>query len=153
MRFLHTSDWHVGRTIRNRSRMDEHRAVFAEIVEIARREQVDAVLVTGDVFHERRPPLAAEELVAQTLAQLARDNIVSVVIVGGSPADTVVFGRAGRVAIVLVVVVVVVVIVVNCMILNGVGRNGSVGKVGHGGNGMEDTLRVVVEDDLQQSIV
>lgn len=82
MRFLHTSDWHVGRTIRNRSRMDEHRAVFAEIADIARREQVDAVLVTGDVFHERRPPLAAEELVAQTLAQLARDNIVSVVIPG-----------------------------------------------------------------------
>ena len=82
MKFLHTSDWHVGRTIRNRSRMDEHRAVFAEIVDIARREQVDAVLVTGDVFHERRPPLAAEELVAHTLAQLARDNIVSVVIPG-----------------------------------------------------------------------
>ena len=82
MRFLHTSDWHVGRTIRNRSRMDEHRAVFAEIVDIAKREQVDAVLVTGDVFHERRPPLAAEELVAHTLAQLARENIVSVVIPG-----------------------------------------------------------------------
>ena len=62
--------------------MDEHRAVFAEIVEIARRERVDAVLVTGDVFHERRPPLAAEELVARTLAQLARENIVSVVIPG-----------------------------------------------------------------------
>ena len=82
MKFLHTSDWHVGRTIRNRSRMDEHREVFAEIVDIAKREQVDAVLVTGDVFHERRPPLAAEELVAHTLAQLARANIVSVVIPG-----------------------------------------------------------------------
>ena len=82
MKFLHTSDWHVGRTIRKRSRMDEHRAVFAEIVDIAKREQVDAVLVTGDIFHEQRPPLAAEELVAHTLAQLARDNIVSVVIPG-----------------------------------------------------------------------
>ena len=82
MKFLHTSDWHVGRTIRSRSRMDEHQAVFAELIDIARREQVDAVLVTGDIFHERRPPLAAEELVAQTLAQLARENIVSVVIPG-----------------------------------------------------------------------
>ena len=82
MKFLHTSDWHVGRTIRNRSRMDEHRAVFADIVDIAKREQVDAVLVTGDIFHEKRPPLAAEELVARTLAQLAGENIVSVVIPG-----------------------------------------------------------------------
>ena len=82
MKFLHTSDWHVGRTIRNRSRADEHRAVFAEIIDIATHEQVDAVLVTGDVFHERRPPIGAEELVAQTLAELAQAQIPSVVIPG-----------------------------------------------------------------------
>lgn len=82
MKFLHTSDWHVGRTIRNRSRMDEHRAVFAEIVDIAKQEQVDAVLVTGDIFHERRPSLEAQELVAETLAELARQRIPSVLIPG-----------------------------------------------------------------------
>lgn len=82
MKFLHTSDWHVGRTIRNRSRIEEHRAVFAEIIEMAKGEQVDAVLVTGDIFHERRPSLEAQELVAETLAKLARDHIPSVVIPG-----------------------------------------------------------------------
>jgi DNA repair protein SbcD/Mre11 len=35
MRILHTSDWHVGRTIRGRSRADEHRAVLAEIAGLA----------------------------------------------------------------------------------------------------------------------
>src|SRR5262245_24863842 len=82
MKFLHTSDWHVGRTIRNRSRIDEHRAVFAEIIDIAKQEQVDAVLVTGDIFHERRPALEAQELVAETLAELARERIPSVLIPG-----------------------------------------------------------------------
>lgn len=82
MKFLHTSDWHVGRTIRNHSRIDEHRAVFTEIIDIAKREQVDAVLVTGDIFHERRPSLEAQELVAQTLATLAGYQIPSVVIPG-----------------------------------------------------------------------
>jgi len=82
MRFLHTSDWHVGRTIRNLSRIEEHQAVFAEIIDIAKREQVDAVLMTGDIFHERRPPLAAEEIVAQMLADLARAGIPSVLIPG-----------------------------------------------------------------------
>ena len=82
MKFLHTSDWHVGRTIRNLSRAEEHRAVLAEIVDIAKYEKVDAVLITGDVFHERRPPLEAEELVAQTLADLARARIPSVMIPG-----------------------------------------------------------------------
>lgn len=82
MKFLHTSDWHVGRTIRNRSRQEEHRAVFAEISDIARQEHVDAVLVTGDIFHERRPSLEAQELVAETLAELACAQIPSVVIPG-----------------------------------------------------------------------
>jgi exonuclease SbcD len=82
MKFLHTSDWHVGRTIRNRSRSDEHRAVFAEIIDIAQHEQVDAVLLTGDIFHERRPALEAQELLAETLAELARKQIPSVVIPG-----------------------------------------------------------------------
>jgi exonuclease SbcD len=82
MKFLHTSDWHVGRTIRSRSRLDEHRAVFAEMVDIAAHEQIDAVLVTGDIFHERRPSLEAQELVAETLAELARRRIPSVLIPG-----------------------------------------------------------------------
>ncbi|MCS6925269.1 MAG: exonuclease SbcCD subunit D [Candidatus Binatia bacterium] len=82
MRFLHTADWHVGRTIRHRSRLDEHRAVLDEIIDIATREHVDAVCVTGDVFHERRPPLDAQELVAETFAELARRRIPVVVIPG-----------------------------------------------------------------------
>src|SRR6266849_4599988 len=94
MKFLHTSDWHVGRTIRNRSRQDEHRDVFAEIIDIARQEHVDAVFVTGDIFHERRPSLEAQELVATTLAELARAQIPSVVI-PGNHADQVLSAAEG----------------------------------------------------------
>ncbi len=35
MKFLHTADWHVGKTLKGRSRLDEQRAVLAEIVDIA----------------------------------------------------------------------------------------------------------------------
>jgi hypothetical protein len=38
MRFLHTSDWHVGKTLKGRSRLDEQRAVLGEIVGIAREQ-------------------------------------------------------------------------------------------------------------------
>ena len=44
MRLLHTSDWHVGKTIKGNSRIDEHRAVLTEIVGIAKQEDVDIVL-------------------------------------------------------------------------------------------------------------
>jgi DNA repair protein SbcD/Mre11 len=82
MRFLHTSDWHVGRTIRARSRQSEHEAVLREIIDIAKDQQVDAVLVTGDVFEHRIPPGGAEKLVAETLAELAKEKIPSIVIPG-----------------------------------------------------------------------
>ena len=55
MKFLHTSDWHVGKGLRGRSRHDEHREVLAEIVDIARREQVDAVLIAGDLYDSSVP--------------------------------------------------------------------------------------------------
>jgi exonuclease SbcD len=82
MKFLHTSDWHVGRTIRTRSRQSEHEAVFQEIIAIAKDQQVDAVLISGDIFEHRIPPGGAEKLVAETLAELARERIASIVIPG-----------------------------------------------------------------------
>ena len=60
MRFLHTSDWHVGKTIGGRSRSDEHRAVLAEILDIGRRERIDCLLVSGDVFESAVPGADAE---------------------------------------------------------------------------------------------
>ena len=45
MRFLHTSDWHLGRSIRGRSRIDESARVLDEVVGIARDEAVDVVLI------------------------------------------------------------------------------------------------------------
>ena len=50
MRLLHTSDWHVGRTIRGRSRAHEFETALGEVVGIAVQEDVDAVLVAGDLY-------------------------------------------------------------------------------------------------------
>ena len=50
MKLLHTSDWHVGKAIRGASRADEHRAVLDEIAAIAAAEDVDLVVVAGDLF-------------------------------------------------------------------------------------------------------
>ena len=70
MRFLHTSDWHVGKTLRGRSRLAEQSAVLAEIVDIARREQVDAVLIAGDLYDVSAPSAESQQLVVQALLAL-----------------------------------------------------------------------------------
>ena len=82
MRFLHTGDWHVGKTLRGRSRADEHRAVLKEIAELARDEKVDIVLVAGDLFDSASPTAESEEIVYGALLELARASEWVVVISG-----------------------------------------------------------------------
>jgi len=82
MRFLHTGDWHVGKTLRGRSRAEEHRAVLHEIAEVARDEKVDIVLVAGDLFDSASPTAESEEIVYEALLALAEVSEWVVVIAG-----------------------------------------------------------------------
>ena len=82
MKILHTADWHVGRTIRGRSRADEHRAVLAEIVEVATRRQVDLVIVAGDQFDVQAPSPEAEQIVWKAMQDLAA--VAPVVAIAGN---------------------------------------------------------------------
>ena len=82
MRILHTSDWHVGRTIRGRGRANEHRAVLTEIAGIAAKEGVDLILVAGDLFDVVAPSPESEQIVFRALLDLA--DIAPVVAVAGN---------------------------------------------------------------------
>lgn len=82
MRFLHTADWHVGKLLRSRSRLDEQEAVLQEILDIARREKVDCVLAAGDLFESQAPSPEAERLVYQFFAELLAAGIQAVIIGG-----------------------------------------------------------------------
>lgn len=79
MRFLHTADWHVGKTLRGRSRADEHRAVLGEIATIADERAVDTVLVAGDLFETAAPSPESEQIVYQALLALSKERPVVVV--------------------------------------------------------------------------
>ena len=70
MRFLHTSDWHLGRSL-HRADLREAQAAFLDhLVETARSERVDAVLVAGDVYDRAIPPVDAVALYEDALARL-----------------------------------------------------------------------------------
>lgn len=59
MRILHTSDWHIGATLKGQSRMAEQIAVFGELVELAKTERPDLIIVAGDLFETAAPSAAA----------------------------------------------------------------------------------------------
>ncbi len=82
MKLLHTSDWHVGKTLKGINRLDEQRAVLAQIVEVARREQVDAVLLAGDLYDTSAPSADAQQLVVKTLLALRKTGAEVIAIAG-----------------------------------------------------------------------
>lgn len=82
MRFLHTGDWHVGRTIRGRSRLDEFAAALSQIVDIATTEAIDCVLVSGDLHDQRAVTPDADRLIFETFIALNEAGVPVVAIPG-----------------------------------------------------------------------
>jgi len=82
MRFLHTADWHAGKLLRGRSRLDELEAIGAELLDLAGRERVDCLLFSGDLFDSQAPAPDAERLVYHFFAELVSRQIHAVVIAG-----------------------------------------------------------------------
>lgn len=84
MKLLHTSDWHLGKRLDDFSRFEEQQAVMAEICDIADREQVDAVLVAGDLFDTFNPPTEAVDLFYKTLKRLSKNGLRPVIAIAGN---------------------------------------------------------------------
>lgn len=82
MRFLHTSDWHLGRSFHRVSMLDAQAAFLDHLVATVRERDVDAVLVAGDVYDRAVPPLAAVELFDEALHRLAAAGVPTVMISG-----------------------------------------------------------------------
>ncbi|WP_407344940.1 exonuclease SbcCD subunit D [Pengzhenrongella phosphoraccumulans] len=78
MRLLHTSDWHLGRTLHGVDLLEHQAAFLDHLVELTRSEGVDAVLVAGDVYDRAVPPVEAVTLLSETLARLSEHAVVVV---------------------------------------------------------------------------
>ncbi|MBW1603303.1 exonuclease SbcCD subunit D [Streptomyces sp. JJ66] len=82
MRLLHTSDWHLGRSLHRVSLLEAQAAFLDHLVETVRAERVDAVLVAGDVYDRAVPPLPAVALFDDVLHRLAALGVPVVMISG-----------------------------------------------------------------------
>jgi exonuclease SbcD len=82
MRLLHTSDWHLGRTLHGVDLLDHQAAYLDHLVELARAEAVDAVLVSGDVYDRAIPSVEAVAVLADALARLS--EVTTVVVTSGN---------------------------------------------------------------------
>jgi exonuclease SbcD len=84
MKILHTADWHLGKRLERFDRSAEQRAVLAEICQIADREDVDAVLIAGDLYDTFNPPIEATDNFYHHLKRLSAHGRRAVVAIAGN---------------------------------------------------------------------
>ncbi|MFH7321253.1 exonuclease SbcCD subunit D C-terminal domain-containing protein [Desulfurivibrio sp. D14AmB] len=84
MRILHTSDWHIGRTLYGRKRYEEFEAFLAWLTETIQQNAIDALLVAGDIFDTSTPSNRAQEIYYRFLCRVAASSCRHVVVVAGN---------------------------------------------------------------------
>ncbi|CZF85384.1 Nuclease SbcCD subunit D [Grimontia celer] len=83
MKILHTSDWHLGQNFFTKSRKQEHQAFLDWLLQEIDKNQIDAVIVAGDVFDTGSPPSYAREMYNQFVVSISQRNC-SLVVLGGN---------------------------------------------------------------------
>ena len=84
MNLLHTSDWHLGRTLYGKKRDDEFTAFLDWLLQTIEKEAIDVLIVAGDVFDTSAPSHFAQKLYYQFLCQVAASSCRHVVVIAGN---------------------------------------------------------------------
>lgn len=84
MKILHTSDWHLGRSLYGRKRYDEFDAFLTWLLNTINTESVDILLVAGDIFDTSTPSNRAQQLYYQFLWQVSQSYCRHVVVIAGN---------------------------------------------------------------------
>lgn len=93
MKFLHLGDLHIGKRLNNISLLEDQRYILGQILDIAREERPDAVLIAGDVYDRTLPPAEAVTLLDDFLTALAGEKIPVFLISGNhDSAERLAFG-------------------------------------------------------------
>lgn len=82
MKLLHIADLHLGKRVYEYPMLEDQRAILNEILEIARAQEVSAVLIAGDVYDRPVPPQEAVNLLSDFLYALSKENITVCMIAG-----------------------------------------------------------------------
>jgi len=84
MKFLHTSDWHLGRQFHNVSLLEDQRHVLNEIYDIITRENIDVVLIAGDIYDRSVPPADAVDLLDDAIYHINHILKKPLIIISGN---------------------------------------------------------------------
>ncbi|EGQ7961546.1 TPA: exonuclease SbcCD subunit D [Vibrio parahaemolyticus] len=84
MKFIHTSDWHLGRQFHNVSLLEDQQAVLEQLIQYIENNPVDAVIVAGDVYDRSVPPTIAIELLNRVVKRICGELNTSMILISGN---------------------------------------------------------------------
>jgi exonuclease SbcD len=84
MKFIHTSDWHIGRQFHNVSLLDDQRHVLDQLVAYIEQEAVDVLVIAGDIYDRSVPPSKAVELLDEFISAICSDMKIPVIMIPGN---------------------------------------------------------------------
>ncbi|MCK6263919.1 exonuclease SbcCD subunit D [Vibrio sp. ZSDE26] len=84
MKFLHTSDWHLGRQFHNVSLLEDQKDVLRQMMEYISENPVDALIIAGDIYDRSVPPTAAIELMNKTVNYICGELKTPIILIPGN---------------------------------------------------------------------
>ncbi len=84
MKFIHTSDWHLGRQFHNVSLLEDQQAVLEQLIQYVENNPVDAVIVAGDVYDRSVPPTIAIELLNRVVKRICGELNTPMILISGN---------------------------------------------------------------------
>lgn len=84
MRILHTGDWHLGKNLESVSRMDEQEEFLNDFVGIVEENNIDLVMIAGDVYDNSNPPARAEKMFYDTLKRISKNGERLTLVISGN---------------------------------------------------------------------
>ena len=84
MRIIHTSDWHLGKKLEGISRIEEQRQFLEYFCQIVEENNVNIVIIAGDIYDSSNQKAAAEKMFYDTLKILSNGGSRIVIVISGN---------------------------------------------------------------------
>src|SRR5690554_694744 len=84
MRFLHTSDWHLGRIFHGVHLTEDQSYIIDDFLACVKDTKPNGIIIAGDIYDRAVPPTEAMELLDETLSQIVLDLSIPVIIIAGN---------------------------------------------------------------------
>lgn len=84
MKILHSSDWHLGKSLEGQSRLPEQERFLEDFVHIVEEHEIDLVFISGDIYDSGNPPAKAEQMFYDTLKRISNQGERLIVVIAGN---------------------------------------------------------------------